>query len=200
MCARASARLGVQSRSERDRCSTSQHHRIRNRSTRRNNIANQTLAPGAVLARNHRSLRNIPMPNQRSLDFPGSIRKPRTFTCASARPRNSSTPSSFACKEMSELDRLLQRNQRGGFTSGTQLHDYLKAHKCIGLTESRARVYSTEGQYVCIYDLKDNKTGIYPCAWTRTERLSNKGVERGLFPFGFGGQPGPRSTEDIADD
>ena len=79
---------------------------------------------------------------------------------------------SFACKEMSELDRLLQRNQTGGFTSGTQLYDYLKAHKCIGLTESRARVYSTQGQYVCIYDLKDNKTGIYPCAWTRTEMLS----------------------------
>ena len=71
-----------------------------------------------------------------------------------------------------ELDRLLQRNQKGGFTSGTQLYDYLKAHKCIGLTESRARAYSTEGQYVCIYDLKDNKTGIYPCAWTRTEMLS----------------------------
>ena len=46
-----------------------QHRRIRNRSTRRNNIANQPLAPGAVLARNHRSLRNIPMPNQRSLDL-----------------------------------------------------------------------------------------------------------------------------------
>src|SRR3954468_2059914 len=43
---------------------------IRNRSTRRNNIANQPLAPRAVLARNHRSLRNIPMPNQRSLDLP----------------------------------------------------------------------------------------------------------------------------------
>jgi hypothetical protein len=28
---------------------------------------------------------------------------------------------SFACKETSELDRLLQRNQSGGFTSGVQL-------------------------------------------------------------------------------
>ena len=46
-----------------------QHRSIRNRSTRRNNIANQTLAPRPVLARNHRSLRNIPMPNQRSLDL-----------------------------------------------------------------------------------------------------------------------------------
>ena len=32
----------------------------------------------------------------------------------------------FACKETSELDRLLQRNQSGGFASGTQLYDYLK--------------------------------------------------------------------------
>ena len=48
---------------------------------------------------------------------------------------------SFACKETSELDRLLQRNESGGFKSGTQLYDYLKAHKCIGLTAGRARVY-----------------------------------------------------------
>jgi hypothetical protein len=79
---------------------------------------------------------------------------------------------SFACKETSELDRLLQRNQSGGFTSGAQLYDYLKAHKCMGLTAGRARVYSTRGQYVCIYDPKDKKTSIYPCAWTRTEMLS----------------------------
>ena len=79
---------------------------------------------------------------------------------------------SFACKETSELDRLLHRNQSGGFTSGAQLYDYLKAHKCMGLTAGRARVYSTRGQYVCIYDPKDNKTSIYPCAWTRTEMLS----------------------------
>src|SRR3954453_17562106 len=46
-----------------------QHRRIRNRSTRRHHIANQTLAPGAVLARDHRSLRNRPVPNQRSLDL-----------------------------------------------------------------------------------------------------------------------------------
>ena len=76
---------------------------------------------------------------------------------------------SFACKETSELDRLLQRNQSGGFASGTQLYDYLRAHKCIGLMASRARVYA---QYVCIYDPKNNKTIIYPCAWTRQEMLS----------------------------
>jgi hypothetical protein len=33
-------------------------------------------------------------------------------------------------------------------------------------------VYSTRCQYICIYDLKDNKTVIYPFAWTRTEMLS----------------------------
>src|SRR6185295_14956406 len=43
--------------------------RVRNRRTRRNNVADQTLATGAVLARNHRSLRNRPMPDQRSLDL-----------------------------------------------------------------------------------------------------------------------------------
>jgi len=53
-----------------------------------------------------------------------------------------------------------------------QLYDYLKAHKCVGLTAGRARVYSTRGQYVCIYDPKDNKMSIYPCAWTRREMLS----------------------------
>ena len=40
----------------------------------------------------------------------------------------------------------------------------------MGLTAGRARVYSTRGQYVCI--LRNNKTSIYPCAWTRTEMLS----------------------------
>jgi hypothetical protein len=81
-------------------------------------------------------------------------------------------PDSFACKDTSELDRLLQRNRTGAFSSGTQLYDYLKTHKCIGLTAGRARVYSTRGQYVCIYDPKDNKTSIYPCAWTRKDMLS----------------------------
>jgi hypothetical protein len=79
---------------------------------------------------------------------------------------------SFACKETSELERLLRRNQTGAFTSGTQLYAYLKAHKCIGLTAGRARVYANRGSYVCIYDPKDNKTAIYPCAWTRSDMLS----------------------------
>ena len=78
---------------------------------------------------------------------------------------------SFACKETSDLDRLLQINQRGGFTSGTQLYDYLQRHSCIGLTEGRARVYAIKGQYVCIYDPKNTKKAIKPCAWTRSEML-----------------------------
>ena len=78
----------------------------------------------------------------------------------------------FACKDTAELDRLLQLNRAGGFTSGTQLYDYLKKHRCIGLGAGRARVYSNRGQYVCIYDPKDNKTTIYPCAWTRRQSLS----------------------------
>ena len=78
---------------------------------------------------------------------------------------------SFACKEISDLDRLLQINQRGGFTSGTQLYVYLQRHNCIGLTEGRARVYANKGQYVCIYDPKNNNKAIKPCAWTRREML-----------------------------
>ena len=65
---------------------------------------------------------------------------------------------SFACKEISELDRLLQINQRGGFISGTQLYDYLQRHSCVGLTAGRARVYANKGQYVCIYDLRTRIT------------------------------------------
>ena len=51
----------------------------------------------------------------------------------------------------------LQRNQRGEFTSGVQLYDYLQSHKCIGLTAGRARVHANQGQYVCIYDPKDKQ-------------------------------------------
>jgi hypothetical protein len=79
---------------------------------------------------------------------------------------------SFACKETSELDRLLQRNRRGEFTSGVQLYDYLHSHKCIGLTAGSARVYANQGQYVCIYDPKDKNRAIKPCAWTRRDMLS----------------------------
>jgi hypothetical protein len=78
---------------------------------------------------------------------------------------------SFACKETSDLDRLLQINQRGGFSSGTQLYDYLRRHSCVGLTAGRAR-YANKGQYACIYDPKNRNKAIKPCAWTRREMLS----------------------------
>jgi hypothetical protein len=71
---------------------------------------------------------------------------------------------SFACKETSELDRLLQRNQSGGFfTSGVQLYEYLQSHNCIGLSAGRVRVHATHGQYVCIYDPKGKNKAIKPC-------------------------------------
>ena len=79
---------------------------------------------------------------------------------------------SFACKETSELDRLLQRNQSGGFTSGVQLYEYLQSHNCIGLSAGRVRVHATHGQYVCIYDPKGKTKTIKPCAWTRKDMLS----------------------------
>ena len=79
---------------------------------------------------------------------------------------------SFACKETSELDRLLQRNQSGGFTSGVQLYEYLQSHNCIGLSAGRVRVHATHGQYVCIYDPKNKNKTMKPCAWTRKDMLS----------------------------
>src|SRR3954451_25283492 len=79
---------------------------------------------------------------------------------------------SFACKETCELDRLLQRNQSGGFTSGTQLYDYLKGPQCVALTVGRARVYSHRGQYVRMVDPKGNKINISPCVLTRAGMIS----------------------------
>ena len=79
---------------------------------------------------------------------------------------------SFACRETSELDRLLQRNQSGGFISGVQLYEYLQSHNCIGLSAGRVRVYAIQGQYVCIYDPKDKNKTVRPCAWTRRDMLS----------------------------
>jgi hypothetical protein len=45
---------------------------------------------------------------------------------------------SFACKETSDLKRLLRRNKSGSFASGMQLYEYLRAHKGIDLTAGRA--------------------------------------------------------------
>jgi hypothetical protein len=81
---------------------------------------------------------------------------------AAGQTRSFTVESDVTVRADSFADRLLQRHQSGGFTSGTQLYNYLKAHKCLGLTAGRARVYSIRGQYVCIYDPKDNKTSIYP--------------------------------------
>ena len=88
---------------------------------------------------------------------------------------------SFACKETSELDHLLQRNQSGGFTSGVQLYEYLQSHNCIGLSAGRVRVYATHGQYVCIYDPKGKNKPIKPCAWTRKDCFRNE--RYGQNPF-----------------
>ena len=49
--------------------------------------------PSPVRPRDHHSLRHTLLPRSTASISPGSIRKPRSFTCASARPRNSSTPS-----------------------------------------------------------------------------------------------------------
>ena len=80
-----------------------QRLRIRNAPRTRDNVADQTpltLAPASALARapasaprNNRRLRDPGLRHKHSLDLAGSIRNPRSFSCASARPRNSSTPS-----------------------------------------------------------------------------------------------------------
>ena len=102
----------------------------------------------------------LPMPIRRR-DNSLTSKLNRTYACEK---------DSFACKEIL-LDRLLQINQRCGFTSGTQLYVYLQRHNCIGLTAGRARVYANKGQYVCIYDPKNKNKAIKPCAWTRREML-----------------------------
>ena len=61
--------------------------------SRRDHIANQTLAPGPSSRAITAACATSPCPTSAASISPGSIRNPRTFTCASARPRNSSTPS-----------------------------------------------------------------------------------------------------------
>jgi hypothetical protein len=58
--------------------------------------------------------------------------------------------------------RLHVRNTTVRLSQGSQMH----------WSHRRPRARTTRGQYVCIYDPKDNKMSIYPCAWTRTEMLS----------------------------
>jgi hypothetical protein len=74
---------------------------------------------------------------------------------------------SFACKETSELDRLLQRNQSGGFTSGVQLYEYLQSHNCIGLSAGRVRVHAT---HHLIYE--DTALGVAAAAGYRKPWIS----------------------------
>jgi hypothetical protein len=46
----------------------------------------------------------------------------------------------------SSLDRLLQRNQSGGFASGTQLYNYLKGHKCTN-SNTRQRCLTSAARW-----------------------------------------------------
>ena len=71
-----------------------QRRGVQHRARRRHHVADQPLAARAVLPRDHRGLRHArPAAASTASISPGSIRNPRSFTCASARPRNSSTPS-----------------------------------------------------------------------------------------------------------
>jgi len=56
-------------------------------------VADQPPLPWLILARDHRSLGDRGMGCQDGLDFPGlDPEPPRTFTCPSARPANTSCP------------------------------------------------------------------------------------------------------------
>jgi hypothetical protein len=84
----------------------------------------------------------------------------------------------LACKETSDLKRLLRRNKSGSFASGMQLYEYLRAHKGIDLTAGRAECTPPKGNTFAFYDPKNNKTIIYLCAWTRTETSVDRRTER----------------------
>jgi hypothetical protein len=78
---------------------------------------------------------------------------------------------SFACKKISDLDRLIQLDAQGGFTTGVQLYQYSKHHDCVGLsTNRRVRVLAVQDNYVCVYDSKE--PGLRPCGWTHKDGLS----------------------------
>jgi len=56
---------------------------------------------------------------------------------------------SFACKKISDLDRLIQLDGEGAFTTGVQLYQYSKRHDCVGLsTNRRVRVLAVQDDYV----------------------------------------------------
>jgi hypothetical protein len=78
---------------------------------------------------------------------------------------------SFACKKISDLDRLIQLDSQGAFTSGMQLYQYSKGHNCVGLsTNRRVRVIAVQDDYVCVYDSRE--PGLSPCGWTHKDGLS----------------------------
>ena len=78
---------------------------------------------------------------------------------------------SFACKKISDLDRLIQLDGEGAFTTGVQLYQYSKRHDCVGLsTNRRVRVLAVQDDYVCVRDPKER--ALNPCGWTNKNGLS----------------------------
>ena len=63
-----------------------QRRRVERRARRRHHVADQPLAARAILARDHRGLRTPGLRSSAASISPGSMRKPRIFTCSSARP------------------------------------------------------------------------------------------------------------------
>ena len=67
--------------------------------------------------------------------------------------------------------RLIQLDEQGVFTSGTQLYQYLKRHNCVGVSSnSRVRALAVQDDYVCVYDLKE--PGLSPCGWMHKDGFS----------------------------
>jgi hypothetical protein len=78
---------------------------------------------------------------------------------------------SFACKTISDLNRLKQLDDQGAFTTGVQLYQYSKRHDCVGLsTNRRVRVGAVQDDYVCVYDSREPV--LSPCGWTHKDGLT----------------------------
>jgi hypothetical protein len=70
-----------------------------------------------------------------------------------------------------DLDRLIQLDGQGAFTSGMQLYQYSKRHSCVGLSTNRGvRVIGVQDDYVCVYDSRE--PGLSACGWTHKDGLS----------------------------
>jgi len=74
---------------------------------------------------------------------------------------------SFACKKISDLDRLIQLDGEGAFTTGVQLYQYSKRRLS---TNRRVRVLAVQDDYVCVRDPKER--ALNPCGWTHKNGLS----------------------------